>query len=610
MFVTTFYSFRGGVGRTMALVNIGAWLARHGRRVLLVDFDLESPGISHYALPNSKPEPKGVIDYLFEMSHGTAPASLEDFYFESFRFYNGGALYVMPAGRPSSHVSRFEQLNLGELYRQGDGYLILENLKSLWKTEINPDYVLIDSRTGYNEVAGICTRQLPDAVVAAFIPSPQNLTGLAEVLAQIRAQNQEDWRPSIDLHFLASSVPSMDDEDGQISDAIARSKELLAFDDLLGCVYYIPSAAHLKQIVFTLEKEHSRLAKNFAGIARALMDKNPQDPEGAKRFLDRLLDRDSTLLRSIASSRLEDELGAMKKTHFADIDVLFKLARVRLRQGMLDEALVLLDTLLESDPNASEARLLRSTLRAQREDRLGAENDLRFILTRRDLDVIQVSRAVHTLANINSDSLGQLSQFDAFTSLDVDGRASLLLELVRNSPDALGHILVEFESLLGRLVDIDPKRLLIRSNLVLSRIQQHRFADAIALLGNRPVPDSTQQDLFNYAIAEWGLTGIAPIDLFAVVLVNEARRSDVDPNYQQCLAIALSVVGNPNSARTLLQTAKQQALHHRRPLFSAWTYTHVTALEFADHIDRMLGDLDIGVLTPPAVRQPELVQSC
>ena len=45
MYVVTFYSFKGGAGRTMALTNVGLQLAMEGRRVLLVDMDLEAPGL-------------------------------------------------------------------------------------------------------------------------------------------------------------------------------------------------------------------------------------------------------------------------------------------------------------------------------------------------------------------------------------------------------------------------------------------------------------------------------------------------------------------------------------------------------------------------------------
>src|SRR5258708_6648994 len=42
----TFYSFKGGVGRTTALVNLAFALARRGMRMLLWDLDLEAPGFT------------------------------------------------------------------------------------------------------------------------------------------------------------------------------------------------------------------------------------------------------------------------------------------------------------------------------------------------------------------------------------------------------------------------------------------------------------------------------------------------------------------------------------------------------------------------------------
>ena len=42
-FVYTFYSYKGGVGRTMAVLNVAYILASRGRHVLLLDMDLEAP---------------------------------------------------------------------------------------------------------------------------------------------------------------------------------------------------------------------------------------------------------------------------------------------------------------------------------------------------------------------------------------------------------------------------------------------------------------------------------------------------------------------------------------------------------------------------------------
>src|SRR5262249_58116074 len=49
--VITFYSYKGGAGRTMALANVAWILASSGYRVLAVDWDLESPGLHRFFHP-------------------------------------------------------------------------------------------------------------------------------------------------------------------------------------------------------------------------------------------------------------------------------------------------------------------------------------------------------------------------------------------------------------------------------------------------------------------------------------------------------------------------------------------------------------------------------
>jgi len=46
MYTITFYSYKGCVGRSLALANVGSQLALTGRKVLLVDFDLEAPALT------------------------------------------------------------------------------------------------------------------------------------------------------------------------------------------------------------------------------------------------------------------------------------------------------------------------------------------------------------------------------------------------------------------------------------------------------------------------------------------------------------------------------------------------------------------------------------
>src|SRR5436189_94654 len=67
--IATFYSYKGGVGRSMALANAAVLLARAGRRVLVVDFDLEAPGIEQYFWYfESESAAPGVLDLLADLT--------------------------------------------------------------------------------------------------------------------------------------------------------------------------------------------------------------------------------------------------------------------------------------------------------------------------------------------------------------------------------------------------------------------------------------------------------------------------------------------------------------------------------------------------------------
>jgi len=78
----TFYSYKGGVGRTMALANIAKRMVDLGKKVCILDFDLEAPGIQHkFAdyLHTTKVE-KGLVDYVYQfVESGNVPINLAEF---------------------------------------------------------------------------------------------------------------------------------------------------------------------------------------------------------------------------------------------------------------------------------------------------------------------------------------------------------------------------------------------------------------------------------------------------------------------------------------------------------------------------------------------------
>lgn len=62
----TFFGIKGGVGRSTALI-IWAWrLAKQGKKVLIFDLDLESPGVSSTLLPEDASPDFGIVDWFVE----------------------------------------------------------------------------------------------------------------------------------------------------------------------------------------------------------------------------------------------------------------------------------------------------------------------------------------------------------------------------------------------------------------------------------------------------------------------------------------------------------------------------------------------------------------
>ncbi|MFI9495210.1 FxSxx-COOH system tetratricopeptide repeat protein [Streptomyces halstedii] len=204
--IVTFYSYKGGTGRTMALANTAWILAANGKRVLAVDWDLEAPGLHRFFHPFLDPSTlgatTGVIDLITEYAWAaTNPAQRAGDWHRDYarvqphavsldpealgwEFPRGGTLDFVSAGRQnreySATVSTFDWDNFYD--RLGGGHFF-DALRDDMKTHY--DYVLIDSRTGLSDIADICTVHLPDVLVDCFTLSDQSIDGAASVARQI-----------------------------------------------------------------------------------------------------------------------------------------------------------------------------------------------------------------------------------------------------------------------------------------------------------------------------------------------------------------------------------------------------------------------------------------
>lgn len=174
--VVTFYSYKGGVGRSFTLANVAVLLARWGYRVLAIDWDLEAPGLQHYFRPLLPKTPTGgVVDLAADFLAGAERPGRHAVRLE----LAGGEVSLLAAGKQDVHyTSRVQDIDWEDLYRRGFADF-LEVCRAEW-TE-NHDFVLIDSRTGISDIGGICTAHLPDKLVVLFTANQQSVEGVVDI---------------------------------------------------------------------------------------------------------------------------------------------------------------------------------------------------------------------------------------------------------------------------------------------------------------------------------------------------------------------------------------------------------------------------------------------
>ena len=161
-FWTTFYSYKGGVGRSMALSNVAALLVQKGRRVVLIDFDLEAPGLDSFDEFSSIVGKPGVVEYVTEFRRTNKAPGISEFIHEcELPGPLPGRLWIMPAGTKNASYNRERvAIDWADLYESRMGVAFVENWKAAIAHQFQPDYVLVDSRTGLTDVGGICTLHL------------------------------------------------------------------------------------------------------------------------------------------------------------------------------------------------------------------------------------------------------------------------------------------------------------------------------------------------------------------------------------------------------------------------------------------------------------------
>jgi tetratricopeptide (TPR) repeat protein len=385
MFIVTFYSYKGGVGRTLALVNTAVRLARKGKRVFIVDFDLEAPGVDAFSLCGNGQQHEGVVEYISRFTANGEVDALKKYVREiREEETDPGRIFFMPAGRKDREYQvSLSGLDWKHFYGQQQGFLFVENLKAAIEKEYAPDYVLVDSRTGLTDISGICTLQLPNLVVLVFNLNNQNVNGIAQMHRSIRFNKIDK---DIKTLLVASPIPDVPDYVGVRRERLKNAQETIGAE--VDVVLPFDAFVAFEETVLPAASADTYLGNQYQSLCKRIIKENPTDAltmleeakglaeqgslEEAESSYQRLVDaypRDhralfeyGRFLRVRRNKRSMEYLQKALELNPRNPEILVQVIREILDRGKLDDLPKFLDSLLATNVPSAQIEGLAETL--------------------------------------------------------------------------------------------------------------------------------------------------------------------------------------------------------------------------------------------------------
>jgi len=189
--VVTFFSYKGGVGRTTSLALTASYLSQKGKKVFVIDCDFEAPGLINFFNTSQVDNCKnGLVEYLNDRNFITG-CTIDDYVYDIEKSYSGaGSINLMPAGNMASNDDLTSYLEgLAKIDLQGEGLVdVLGGLIDDITNRYCPDVILIDSRTGFNNTFGALA-QLSTSMVVLAGDDVQNQPGIEYVTRALNEIN-------------------------------------------------------------------------------------------------------------------------------------------------------------------------------------------------------------------------------------------------------------------------------------------------------------------------------------------------------------------------------------------------------------------------------------
>ena len=208
----SFYSYKGGVGRSTILANLAGWQAMQGRKVLIIDLDLEGFGQHSSGLFKGNQVADsaikgGFIDLCeaWKQHHEQTPGEVYEWDLRDYMLRSAlldalpgadkGEIFLMPAGKQldEGYTKKLNEINWHRFFSPfvsggSEGYRLFETLKLYCEIE-QFDSVLIDSRTGLSDHYYIATSWLSDTVVCFSLLNRQSIAGCRFAMELILAED-------------------------------------------------------------------------------------------------------------------------------------------------------------------------------------------------------------------------------------------------------------------------------------------------------------------------------------------------------------------------------------------------------------------------------------
>ncbi|WP_404956115.1 tyrosine-protein kinase family protein [Streptomyces sp. 147326] len=206
--VVTFYSLKGGVGRSTALASVARRLSsEHSLKVVCIDMDLEAPGLdSLFGIESRVESDQGAVSALLQYEFEADCQVLDHI----IPVDDSGRLYCMPAGRLDGHyAAQLRSLEPEIWYRERVNALhrLIDDVRA---SNLRPDVILIDSRTGVSPVAAPLLFDASDMAIVCFHPHGQARTGtelLTRALLRATTRRRSPRALTPEPRFVVSPMP-------------------------------------------------------------------------------------------------------------------------------------------------------------------------------------------------------------------------------------------------------------------------------------------------------------------------------------------------------------------------------------------------------------------